>query len=754
MCATGDRRAFITGGSGLVGYQCAVAFRDAGWVVVATHCSFPTPTTVQYDCAHPKNPENFDVEAFKPHIIIHCAAKTHVDECERDPEASYLINVEAVKLMAEVAKKCSAKMVFISSDYVFDGVAGPYSEDAVPCPLNVYGKHKLEAENYLLGKQDISQLKMLARDEQNVSLTSNTNLELYNDRHGNESGQATVKAVSPLSALNVLILRVTNIYGQDAGRNKNFVSRIAGNAKKNIDGSMIMRLPSDQYATPIDAIDISTIIKMLIEDKKCGLYHLAAPEYLSRVQLAVKVLQQVPGNNAEILPVETTQLEQKAQRPLRGGLLSSRLQTEYPKFLFRTVDEFLHNTIQTEVTLARNSRALPGLYSQYDKPGKYWYAPNKFEAYGEEEINAVVECLRDGFLAPGPRTEQFEASVSRLYGKKFGLMVNSGSAANLIALSAFGFKPGDEVITPAFTFSTTLAPLVQLGVTPIFVDVEEGTYVPSVNAVTKAITPRTVLIWLPNLVGSKPDWEGLRKQTSLKLWEDSCDTITETKITDLSITSFYASHMITAGGGGGMIMANDEKFIEKCRMYRDWGRIGNNSEDLNERFANNEVDGIPYDRKFLYGVVGYNCKSTEMNAAFGNVQVDKFPRFRKIRRDNFDRMLENLQGTNYFGLPLEPQGIPFDWLAFPLTCPDREEILHYLEGNNIQTRVIFSGNITRHPAYRELYFESQGGNHMFPIADKLMAEGFLIGCHHGLSLQQVDRVCNLLKAFEKMKMCQ
>ena len=278
------------------------------------------------------------------------------------------------------------------------------------------------------------------------------------------------------------------------------------------------------------------------------------------------------------------------------------------------------------------------------------YAPNKFEAYGEEEIEAVAECLRDGFLAPGPRTEEFERQTAALFDKDLGLMVNSGSSANLIALNAFGFKPGDEVVTAACTFSTVIAPLVQLGVKPIFVDVD-FTYVPDVDVIMKAVTPRTVLIWLPNLVGSKPDWEALRKRTSLPLWEDSCDTITKTKVTDVSMTSFYASHMITAGGGGGMIMANDKSFIDKCRMYRDWGRIGNNSEDLVERFGSS-VDGIPYDGKFLYGVIGYNMKSTEMNAAFGLVQLQKLERFRAIRRANFDRFLSNMKVR--LSHPLDP----------------------------------------------------------------------------------------------------
>merc|ERR1712054_332416 len=215
---------------------------------------------------------------------------------------------------------------------------------------------------------------------------------------------------------------------------------------------------------------------------------------------------------------------------------------------------------------------------------------------------------------------------------------------------------------------------------------------------------------------------------------------TKTPETDVSMTSFYASHMITAGGMGGMIMANRKDFIDKCRMYRDWGRIGNNSEDLVERFGTS-VDGIPYDGKFLYGVIGYNMKSTEMNAAFGLAQFKKLKRFREIRRANFDRFLKNLQGTS-FELPTEFS--KSDWLAFPLLHSHRSELLQYMEDNNVQTRVTFPGNITRHPAYRHMYEE---GN-PYPNADKIMAQGFLLGCHHGTTLAQVDRACELLKAFE------
>lgn len=373
---------------------------------------------------------------------------------------------------------------------------------------------------------------------------------------------------------------------------------------------------------------------------------------------------------------------------------------------------------------------------------KVWYAPNKFEAYGEEEIQAVTECLRDGWLAPGPRTEEFERQVSAIFGKKLGLMVNSGSSGNLIGLAALGLERGDEVVTPACTFATAVAPIIQLGLRPVFIDVEADRFVPTAEQVLAAITPRTRCIFLPNLAGSKPDWAALRAQVPSGIWlfEDSCDIMTYTAESDVSVISFYASHIITAGGLGGLVMFNDQRLRDRALMFRDWGRIGNNSEDMSERFGHS-VDGIEYDFKFLYGVLGYNMKACEMNAAFGLAQLKKLDRFRAIRRRNIDRYVENLKaaGSRYV-VPQRHQD--FDWLAMPLLYHDRKGVLRYLEENEVQIRVFFAGNITRHPAYRE-YLQS------FPGADRVMREGFLIGAHHGLELADVDRVCELLVKYDR-----
>ena len=375
---------------------------------------------------------------------------------------------------------------------------------------------------------------------------------------------------------------------------------------------------------------------------------------------------------------------------------------------------------------------------------KVWYAPNRFESYGEEEIKAVEECLRDGWLAGfGPKSVEFEEKVAKYFGKKYGVFVNSGSSACLLALASLDLPKGCKVITPACTFSTTLAPIIQLGFKPIFCDVNLTSYVPDIKDIIALIDGDVKAIMVPNLIGNKPNWKLLKEELTrlgredIFVIEDSADTMTYTEETDVSTTSFYASHVITAGGQGGMVMFNDEKHKNRALQYRDWGRIGANSELMSDRF-NHEVDGIPYDHKFLYGVLGYNMKCSEMNAAFGLVQLEKFNNFEKIRRANIERYIENLQGVGDLILP--DDSIKPNWLAVPLQSEKRYELLHYLEDQNIQTRVTFAGNVTRHPIYREYLQE-------FKNSDIIMANGFLLGAHHGMTLEDVDYVCSKIKEF-------
>ena len=375
---------------------------------------------------------------------------------------------------------------------------------------------------------------------------------------------------------------------------------------------------------------------------------------------------------------------------------------------------------------------------------KIWYAPYKHEAYGQEEIDAVVESLKSGWLGgQGPKSVEFEEKIAKSFGKKYGVFVNSGSSACLLAIAALDLPKGTKIITPSCTFATTLAPIIQLGYVPVFVDVDLTTYCANFDQIIAKITDDTSALMLPNLIGNKPDWPRIKKalvdmgREDIFLIEDSADTLTKTPETDVATTSFYASHVITAGGVGGMVMYNDKKHVTKCLQYRDWGRLGNDSEIVADRF-NHVVDGIPYDHKFLYSVLGYHMKASEMNAAFGIVQLERFKTNAGIRRANFERYLENLKDVKELTLPddsLQP-----NWLAIPLQTEDRFALLSFLEENNIQTRVTFAGNVTRHPVYRE-YLED------FENADLIMKNGFLLGAHHGMTIEDVDIVCNKIKEF-------
>jgi len=375
---------------------------------------------------------------------------------------------------------------------------------------------------------------------------------------------------------------------------------------------------------------------------------------------------------------------------------------------------------------------------------KIWYAPYKQEAYGQEEIDAVVESLKSGWLGgQGPKSVEFEEKIAKTFGKKYGVFVNSGSSACLLAIAALDLPKGTKIITPACTFATTLAPIIQLGYVPVFVDVDLTTYCANIDQVIAKVTDNTSAIMLPNLIGNKPDWPKLKKslvdmgREDIFLIEDSADTLTKTPVTDVATTSFYASHVITAGGVGGMVMYNNKKHVTKCLQYRDWGRLGDDSEIMDDRF-NHKVDGIPYDHKFLYSVLGYHMKASEMNAAFGLVQLERFKVNAGIRRANFERYLENLKDVKEILLPddsLKPH-----WLAIPLQTEKRFELLSFLEENNIQTRVTFAGNVTRHPVYRE-YLED------FENSDIIMKNGFLLGAHHGMTIEDVDYVCDKIKEF-------
>lgn len=398
-------------------------------------------------------------------------------------------------------------------------------------------------------------------------------------------------------------------------------------------------------------------------------------------------------------------------------------------------------------------------------PGKdwVWYAPNTTDAFGKEEIDAVRRCLEAGWLTTGKITAELEDRIARLFGKKYGLFVNSGSSANLLALEALDFPEGSEVITPACNFNTTVAPIIQKGLVPVYVDVGEGTYVMDLKEMERALSKKTVAVMAPHLIGNFLDLPAVRsfcRKHGLVFIEDSCDTIggkfqgqPSGKWSDITTTSFYASHIITAGGAGGMLMTNDKKIRERARVFRDWGRgISRHDEKIRSRLATFKIDGKPYDSAFVFVERGYNMKPTEMQAAFALRQLDRLKDFEARRRRNYERLREFLSGyEEYFILPQELPRTKTNWLAFPLTIRKgapfkRNEIVKYLEDRKIQTRPLFSGNILKHPAYKNMPHRKVGA---LANSDRILANSFLIGLNHGLTDRMVDYVKEQFAAFLK-----
>ncbi|MCL4418661.1 MAG: DegT/DnrJ/EryC1/StrS family aminotransferase [Patescibacteria group bacterium] len=391
--------------------------------------------------------------------------------------------------------------------------------------------------------------------------------------------------------------------------------------------------------------------------------------------------------------------------------------------------------------------------------------PYALAVHGEEEEKRVLAVLREHRTNTGRETREFEEHVPKLFGKKYGIMVNSGSSANLLAFELLNLPEGSEVITPLLTFSTTVAPIIQKKLIPVFADVEQGKYIVNLDQVEKLISKKTKALMIPLLLGNVPDMKRLHaiaKRHNLFLVEDSCDTLGPTFdkkhtgfYTDITTTSFFGSHIITAGGNGGMIMVNRSDWKDKAKVLRGWGRssaLFGETENIDMRFRA-KVGGMPYDAKFVFDAVGYNMLPVEMASAFGNVQLKKLPRFRKIRERNFaylHRFFKTYE--DLFILPIQDKLVKTQWITFPLTISKtapfkRLELVKYLEENNIQTRPIFAGNILKQSGFKNIQKRVLNGN--YPFTNEVMERGFVIGCHQGLEKKHLIKIEEVFKRFLK-----
>ena len=386
--------------------------------------------------------------------------------------------------------------------------------------------------------------------------------------------------------------------------------------------------------------------------------------------------------------------------------------------------------------------------------------------YGKEEIAAVNKTLKKS-TQMGKSVKEFENKIAKNFSKKHGLMVNSGSSALTLAMKVLNIKKGDEIITPCLNFGTAVSSIVLAQATPIFVDVEIDTLQINVSKIEEKITKKTKAILIPNLIGNIPDWKKiyeLSKKKNLKIIEDSADTL-GAKInnkptgifSDISITSFYGSHVISCAGNGGMFLTNNNEYFKRAKVLRSWGRMStllSDSENIKKRL-NIKLKGVEFDKKFVFSEVGYNFEPSEIGASFGLVQLKRFSRFAKKRNLNFS-IHKNFFSTydNYFITPKVGKNVKTNFLAYPIIIKknkkfDRKTMQIFLERNNIQTRPIFSGNILRHPAFKNL-ISSRNKLNNFYNSDYIMKNGLLIGCHQGLSNNNIIYIHKIIRKFLKI----
>ena len=387
--------------------------------------------------------------------------------------------------------------------------------------------------------------------------------------------------------------------------------------------------------------------------------------------------------------------------------------------------------------------------------------------YDKREINAVLKTLKNS-TQMGKSVETFESKIAKLFSKKYGLMVNSGSSALILALKVMNFPGGSEIIAPCLNFGTAVSSIMLCNLNPIFVDCEIKTLQIDLSKIEKKISKKTKALLIPNLIGNIPDWKGIRKIASkhkLKIIEDSADTLGATInnrstgiYSDISITSFYGSHVISCAGNGGILLTNNKDYFSKAKVLRSWGRMSTlikDSENINKRLGI-KLRGFNYDRKFVFSEAGYNFEPSEVGASFGIEQLKKFRSFSMLRNRNFKLHYEFFKKLDkYFTVPKINKNIKTNFLAYPVILKSnskfsRKDFQVYLENNKIQTRPIFTGNTLRHPAFKSLVSNKNKLNE-FKNSDYIMKYGLLIGCHQGLSLKDISYIHSVISNYKKIR---
>ena len=397
--------------------------------------------------------------------------------------------------------------------------------------------------------------------------------------------------------------------------------------------------------------------------------------------------------------------------------------------------------------------------------------------YDAEELVNLVDSALEFWLTAGRYADEFEKNFAKYLGIKYCSLVNSGSSANLIAFMALTspllgdkrIKRGDELITVAAGFPTTVSPCVQYGAVPVFVDVTIPQYNIDVTKLEAALSDKTKAVMIAHTLGNPFDLKAVKDfcdKHNLWLVEDNCDALGSTytidgtekftgTVGDIGTSSFYPAHHMTTGEGGA-VYTNNPKLHKIIRSFRDWGRdcmCPAGRDNLCGHRFDGQYGELPkgYDHKYVYSHFGYNLKATDMQAAVGCAQLKKLPDFVERRRYNFNRLLEGLRDLqDKFILPTPCENSNPSWFGFLLTCRegvDRYKVVKYIEGHNIQTRLLFAGNLIKHPCFDEMRTASKGYRVVDSLdnTDRIMRDTFWIGVYPGMTDEKIDYMIKIIR---------
>ena len=387
----------------------------------------------------------------------------------------------------------------------------------------------------------------------------------------------------------------------------------------------------------------------------------------------------------------------------------------------------------------------------------------------QKEIDAVVKVMQNG-MSVGENVQTFEKRCAKLLGKDYGVMVNSGSSALLLAIRLLDLPPGSEIITPTLTFGTDISSIVMNGHVPVLVDVEPDTYQIDIDKIERNITPLTKAMLIPSLVGGMPDWDRLRAiadRHGLKIIEDSCDTLgghyrgrPAGERSDISVTSFSIFHIITCLGNGGLVAVNDPTLWDRALMLRAWGRSsekfmhGTRQGDSDGRFLE-DLGDIEYDAMFIFEELGYGFIPNEAGAAFGHEQLNKLDMFTQLRQERFD--LHGAYMDRHADVFIKAKVHPdvfTTWICYPVQLrPElgwsRRALQMHLEDNGIFTRVIFSGHVALQPMMHKVKYRVDPEG--CPNAERVMRHGLMLPCHPTMTLEDCQYLYQTLDDFIAMQ---